>query len=73
VKRSGKIVHSEAATFEREATARAWIDKREKALAAPGGLEAATRAKGEVKDLIDRYVKAFRKDIGRTKEQCLRR
>jgi integrase len=71
VKRGGKIVHSEAATFEREPSAKAWIEKREKALASPGGLEAAKREKGVVKDLIDRYVKAFRKDIGRTKEQCL--
>lgn len=71
VKRGGKIVFSQAQTFDREAAARAWVKKKEAALAKPGGLEAAMKPKGNVGDLIDRYVQLYQKDMGRTKEQVL--
>jgi integrase len=71
VKRGGRVVFSQAQTFDREAAAQAWAKKKEAALAKPGGLEAATKPKGTLSDAIDRYVGLFRKDIGRTKEQVL--
>jgi integrase len=71
IKRGGKVVFSQAQTFDREPAARAWAAKKEKALAAPGGLDAALKPKGTLEDVIDRYVGLFRKDIGRTKEQVL--
>lgn len=71
IKRDGRIVFSQAQTFDRESAARAWASKKEKALAAPGALEAAMKPKGTLESVIDRYVGLFRKDIGRTKEQVL--
>lgn len=71
IKRGGRIVFSQAQTFDREAAARAWAKKKEAALSKPGGLDAALRPKGTVGELIDRYVSMFQKDIGRTKAQVL--
>jgi integrase len=71
IKREGRVVFSQAQTFDREAAAQAWVKKKEAALAKPGGLEAATKPKGTLSDALDRYVGLFRKDIGRTKEQVL--
>jgi len=71
IKRDGKVVFSQAQTFDREAAAKAWAKKKEAALSKPGALEAARKVKGTVGDLIDRYVGLFQKDIGRTKEQVL--
>lgn len=72
IKREGKLVFSQAQTFDRESAAIAWAKKKEAALAKPGALEAARKVTGTVGDLIDRYVALFQKDIGRTKEQVLR-
>ena len=71
IKREGKVVFSQAQTFDREQAAKTWAAKKEKALAAPGGLEAATKSNGTLSDMIDKYLDHFRKDIGRTKEQVL--
>lgn len=71
IKRGGKVVFSQAQTFDKEATAKAWVKKKEAALAKPGALEAAAKKGGTVGDLIDRYVGLFQKDIGRTKAQVL--
>lgn len=71
IKREGKVVFSQAQTFDREQAAKTWAAKKEKALAAPGGLDAAMKPKGTLEAVIDRYVSLFRKDIGRTKEQVL--
>ena len=71
VRRGGKILFSQAATFDREAAAKVWLTKREKELAKPGGLEAAMRVGHTVGALIERYISISRKDIGRTKAQVL--
>ncbi|AIO23820.1 tyrosine-type recombinase/integrase [Burkholderia cepacia] len=70
-KEKGKVVYTEAETFDREAAARAWMEKREKALAAPGALESAKQEDPPLKDVIDRYVREDKKGIGRTKTQVL--
>ncbi|TDN70391.1 site-specific integrase [Paraburkholderia sp. BL10I2N1] len=70
VKRDGKIVHSEAQTFERRAVAAAWIKQRETELSAPGAL--TPREDPPLKDAIGRYIESFEQGIGRTKAQCLR-
>lgn len=45
-KQDGRIVHRESRTFDRKAVAKAWIEKREADIAAPGGLERAQTPKG---------------------------
>lgn len=71
IKRGGKVVHTEAETFERRAAAAAWLKKRETALAEPGGLDAAKRPSATLAQVIDQYVKESRREIGRTKAQVL--
>lgn len=71
IKDKGRIVHQEARTFDRRTTAKAWMDKREKELRAPGGLKSA-RIKGKtVADAIDKYLAENRRGIGKTKAQVL--
>ncbi|WP_175844182.1 tyrosine-type recombinase/integrase [Burkholderia arboris] len=70
-KENGKVVYTEAKTFDREAAARTWMETREKALAAPGALESAKQEDPSLADVIDRYVREDKKGIGRTKTQVL--
>lgn len=71
IKRNGKIIHSEAQTFERKAVATAWLKKRETELAVPGALEAAGRPSKTLADAIDLYIEESRKAMGKTKAQVL--
>lgn len=71
VKRGGKIVHTEAETFEREPAARKWLELREKALAAPGGLEQARSGDPFVSEVIAQYQRESKRDHGKTKTQVL--
>ncbi|GJH00197.1 tyrosine-type recombinase/integrase [Paraburkholderia terrae] len=71
ITKSGKTIHNETETFDREQAAKAWLKKRETELAKPGAIEAANQDDPLLKDLIDRYVRESRKAIGRTKIQCL--
>lgn len=72
LKKGGKVVYSEAKTFDRRPTAAAWLTKREKELAEPGALESAVKEDPPLKDAIDRYRRESKRDIGRTKTQVLR-
>jgi integrase len=76
IKRDGRVVHSEAETFNKRDAARSWIEKREKVLARPGALEDAIRSpKGDTRtlgDAIDKYIETSVKAIGKTKAQVLR-
>lgn len=72
LKKDGKVVYSEAKTFDRAPAARAWLVKREKELAEPGALESAVKEDPTLKYAIDRYRRESKKDIGRTKTQVLR-
>jgi hypothetical protein len=71
LKQNGRIVHNEVKTFDRRTTAKAWMERREKELREPGGLEAAQGKKGTLDDVIGVYLQKKQKAIGRTKEQCL--
>ncbi|MFG1370748.1 tyrosine-type recombinase/integrase [Xanthobacter oligotrophicus] len=71
VKRSGEIVHREQMTFDRRNAAVVWLEQREKALAVPGALEAARAPDPTLGEVIDRYVRESRREIGRTKAQVL--
>lgn len=71
IKRGGKVIYSKAATFDREAAAKAWMAKKEKELARPGALEDLRRPTETLAGLIDAYLKLKRSEIGKTKEQVL--
>lgn len=73
IKRDGKIVHTEARTFDRKVTASAWLVKRESELSAP---DATLGRKKDTKtytlsEAIEKYVEA-KPEMGRTKTQVLR-
>lgn len=70
--RKGVIVHRENRTFERRQAAAAWLEKREKELNAPGGLERARSEDPSLSLVIDRYIEESEKEMGRTKAQVLR-
>lgn len=76
IKRDGQVVHQEAETFSTRQAAKAWIEKREKELDKPGGLEKAMKApKGDshtLADAIDKYIEQTEKELRRTKTQVLR-
>ena len=72
IKRDGRLVYTEAQTFDRRPAASAWLAKREAELAEPGGLERVKAASAPIlADVIDRYIGESRRKIGRTKAQVL--
>lgn len=71
IKKDGKIVHREARTFDRRPAANEWAKKREKELAAPGGVAAVKARKVTLKDAIDKYMKEAVRSFGRTKTGSL--
>lgn len=71
IMRDGATVHSEAQTFDRRPVASAWLKKRETELSEPGVLKRLTKRQATLADAIDRYIKESRRQIGRTKAQCL--
>lgn len=72
LKQKGKVVHTEAQTFERKPAAKAWLKKRETELAEPGALERLKAADPILADVIDEYIGTSLKAMGKTKAQCLR-
>jgi len=71
IKRDGIVVHSEAQTFERRPAASAWLKRRESELSEPGALERAKKPTVTLGEAIAQYLKDSRKEVGRTKAQCL--
>lgn len=71
IKRDGKLVHTEAQTFDRKPAASAWLKKRETELSQRGALDRIKVDDKTLGDAIDQYLLESRKDIGRTKAQCL--
>lgn len=65
------MVFTESKTFDRKPAAESWITKRERELAQPGALETAAEDDPLLTDVIGRYIKESRRDIGRTKSQVL--
>jgi hypothetical protein len=70
-KKSGKIIHREAQTFDRRQAAVAWLKRRETVLSEPGAIDRAKVPDKSLADAIDRYSAESRKAIGRTKAQVL--
>ena len=68
-KKSGKIVHREAQTFDRRQAASAWLKRRETELSEPGAIERAKAPDKSLANAIDRYIAESRKVIGRTPSQ----
>lgn len=74
IMRSGVKVYQESQTFDRKATAQAWIRKREAELYEPGAIEKANRKGVTVKQMIDRYLVEYEKlrPLGKTKRATLK-
>lgn len=72
IKREGRVIHSEAKTFDRRPAAAAWIAKREEELSRPGEIERAATPRVTLSQAIDTYTEASIKEIGRTKAQVLK-
>lgn len=72
LKAGGRIIHTEAKTFERLPAAKLWLKKRESELAEPGALEKAKVADPLLADVIDQYIRESKRDLGKTKAQVLR-
>lgn len=71
-KEGRRTVYTEAQTFDREPAARAWLAKRERELSQPGALESAKQEDPALSEVIERYIRESKRDIGRTKAQVLR-
>lgn len=73
IKRSGKVVHSEARTFPKKAMAEAWAKKRETELATPGELEKSGYKGLTVGAVVSSYHDEYQehKKWGRSKEADL--
>lgn len=69
IKKAGKVVFSQAQTFDRPAAARTWIAKKEKELASGGGRPAPHSL--TVGNAIERYIEQSRNEMGKTKAQVL--
>lgn len=72
IKSGGRIIHTEAKTFDRLPAANLWLKKREAELAEPGALEKAKMADPVLADVIDQYIRESKRDLGKTKAQVLR-
>ncbi|MDM9555574.1 site-specific integrase [Pseudomonas asiatica] len=74
ITKEGKVVYQESQTFDRKATAQAWIRKREAELYEPGAVEKANRKGVTVKQMIDRYLAEYEKlrPLGKTKRATLK-
>jgi hypothetical protein len=66
LKKSGKIIHREAKTFDREQAAKAWLKRRETELNEPGAIDRAKVPEKSLASAIDRYIADSRKAIGNT-------
>jgi integrase len=74
ITKEGKVVYQESQTFDRKATAQAWIRKREAELYEPGAVEKANRKGVTIKQMIDKYLVEYEKlrPLGKTKRATLK-
>ncbi|WP_241525829.1 tyrosine-type recombinase/integrase [Pseudophaeobacter leonis] len=70
-KRKGEPTFRESRQFPRRATAKAWMERREKELREPGALEKARAPRPTLSDAINRYIDDHKKTYGRSKAQVL--
>ena len=73
LKRKGEATFRQSRQFPRRSTARAWMERREKELLSPGGIEKAQTPKATLAVAIDRYIDDHKKSYGRSKAQVLQR
>ena len=71
LKQGGRVVHSEARTFDRKPAASAWLKKRETELAEPGALQALKQPDPPLSEVIERYKTEAKRAMGKTKLQVL--
>lgn len=71
LKKNGVFIHREAQTFDRKQAAYAWLENKEKALKAPGGLE--PREDPSLANVIARCLDETEDPIGKTKKQVLKK
>lgn len=71
IKDGGKVIYKESKTLETHKRAEQWIRERKVELARPGALDKSKNDHVTLGEVIDRYTRESRKEIGRTKEQVL--
>ena len=74
IMQKGVTVYQESQTFDRKATAHAWIKRVETEMSVPGAIEKANRSGVTVKEMIDRYLLEYEKlrPLGKTKRATLK-
>lgn len=74
IMQKGVTVYQESQTFDRKASALAWIKRVETEMAAPGAIAKANRSGVTVKEMIDRYLLEYEKlrPLGKTKRATLK-
>ena len=74
IMQKGVTVYQESQTFDRKATAQAWIKRVETEMSVPGAIEKANRSGVTVKEMIDRYLLEYEKlrPLGKTKRATLK-
>ncbi len=74
IMQKGVTVYQESQTFDRKATAQAWIKRVETEMSVPGAIDKANRSGVTVKEMIDRYLLEYEKlrPLGKTKRATLK-
>ncbi|MES2869178.1 MAG: tyrosine-type recombinase/integrase [Pseudomonadota bacterium] len=74
IMQKGVTVYQESQTFDRKATAQAWIKRVETEMSVPGAIEKANRSGVTVKEMIERYLMEYEKlrPLGKTKRATLK-
>lgn len=74
IMQKGVTVYTESQTFDRKATAQAWMKRRETELAEPGAIEKAKRNGVTVSEMIGKYLEDYEKirPLGKTKRATLK-
>ena len=74
IMQKGVTVYQESQTFDRKASALAWIKRVETEMAVPGAIAKANRSGVTVKEMIDRYLLEYEKlrPLGKTKRATLK-
>ncbi|NCE85265.1 tyrosine-type recombinase/integrase [Pseudomonas sp. Q1] len=73
IMQKGVTVYQESQTFDRKATAQAWIKRVESEMSIPGAIEKSKRSGVTVREMIDLYLLEYEKfrPLGKTKRATL--
>ena len=74
IMQKGVTVYTESQTFERKATAQAWMKKRETEMAEPGAIAKAKRSGVTLREMVTKYLEEYEKirPLGKTKRATLK-